>query len=226
MPEYILVIEDEPAIQTLLQYNLTQAGYETTIVESGEDGLTEIAYRIPDCILLDWMLPGLSGLDFCRHIRKNEKFRTIPVIMLTARGEETDMLRGLDHGADDYITKPFSPKNLLARVQALLRRSNPERYQPTLKHGGVIVDKTNHQVLMGNSPIHCSPTEYRMLVYFLENKGRILNREQLLSHVWGDEKEIDTRTVDVHIGRLRKLLGNDFIRTIRSEGYSLGSVEI
>jgi two-component system phosphate regulon response regulator PhoB len=223
MKQRILVIEDEQDIQTLLEYNLQQAGYEVVLCENGEDGLWLAIEHKPDLILLDWMLPLLSGIELLRQLRNRADTREIPVIMMTARGEEGDRLRGLDGGADDYVTKPFSPAELVARVRAILRR-HTGGYDARLTGGDIELDLETKRVLRGGTSIHLGPTEFRLLEHFMRNQGRVYSRDQLLDSVWGDDVYVGMRTVDVHIRRLRKAInitgGPDVIRTVRSMGYA------
>ena len=223
MKQKILVIEDEQDIQTLLEYNLQQAGYEVVLCENGEDGLWLAIEHKPDLILLDWMLPLLSGIELLRQLRIRADTREIPVIMMTARGEEGDKLRGLDGGADDYVTKPFSPAELVARVRAILRR-HTGGYDARLTGGDIELDLETKRVLRGGTSIHLGPTEFRLLEHFMRNQGRVYSRDQLLDSVWGDDVYVGMRTVDVHIRRLRKAInitgGPDVIRTVRSMGYA------
>ena len=223
MKQKILVIEDEQDIQTLLEYNLQQAGYEVVLCENGEDGLWLAIEHKPDLILLDWMFPLLSGIELLRQLRIRADTREIPVIMMTARGEEGDRLRGLDGGADDYVTKPFSPAELVARVRAILRRHSGG-YDARLTGGDIELDLETKRVLRGGTSIHLGPTEFRLLEHFMRNQGRVYSRDQLLDSVWGDDVYVGMRTVDVHIRRLRKAInitgGPDVIRTVRSMGYA------
>ncbi len=223
MKQKILVIEDEQDIQTLLEYNLQQAGYEVVLCENGEDGLWLAIEHKPDLILLDWMLPLLSGIELLRQIRIRADTREIPVIMMTARGEEGDRLRGLDGGADDYVTKPFSPAELVARVRAILRR-HTGGYYARLTGGDIELDLETKRVLRRGTSIHLGPTEFRLLEHFMRNQGRVYSRDQLLDSVWGGDVYVGMRTVDVHIRRLRKAInvtgGPDVIRTVRSMGYA------
>ena len=223
MKQKILVIEDEQDIQTLLEYNLQQAGYEAVLCENGEDGLWLAIEHKPDLILLDWMLPLLSGIELLRQLRNRTDTREIPVIMMTAKGEEGDRLRGLDGGADDYVTKPFSPAELVARIRAILRR-NARGYDAKLTGGDIELDLETKRVLRGGNIIHLGPTEFRLLEHFMRNQGRVYSRDQLLDSAWGDDVYVGMRTVDVHIRRLRKAInatgGPDVIRTVRSMGYA------
>ena len=224
----ILVIEDEQDIQTLLEYNLGQAGYEVLQSENGEEGLLRAIESQPDLILLDWMLPLLSGIELLRQLRNRVDTRDIPVIMMTARGEEGDRLRGLDGGADDYVTKPFSPAELLARVRAIIRRQT-RGYDAKLTGGGIELDLEQKKVMRSGTSIHLGPTEFRLLEHFMRNQGRVYSRDQLLDSVWGNDVYVGVRTVDVHIRRLRKAInitdGPDVIRTVRSMGYSFEAIE-
>ena len=227
MKPLILVVEDEAPLVTLLRYNLEGAGFEVADAPDGEEALVSIAERKPDLILLDWMLPLVSGLEVCRQIRRKPDLRDIPVIMLTARGEEEDRIRGLDDGADDYVTKPFSPSELLARVRAVLRRTRPALSTEILRYDDLTMDITAHRVSRGNRQIHLGPTEFRLLRYLLEHPRRVFSREQLLDAVWGHDVYVEPRTVDVHIRRLRQALNGrneqDLIRTVRAAGYALDS---
>lgn len=221
----VLVVEDEPAQMELLAYNLEKEGFSVTRAMDGEEGLLSAIETLPDIILLDWMLPNLSGIEVCRQLKRKKETAEIPVIMLTARGEETDRVRGLDTGADDYIVKPYSISELMARVRATLRRSRPSTANASLAYGELTVDLERHRVAYGEDSIKLGPTEFRLLVFFLEKPGRVWSREQLLDRVWGMNSDIDLRTVDVHVGRLRKALKQtgktDPVRTIRGFGYSL-----
>jgi two-component system phosphate regulon response regulator PhoB len=225
MSARILVVEDEEALTTLLRYNLDAEGYDVETVTRGDDADTRLKERVPDLIVLDWMLPGLSGIELCRRLRARPETRQLPIIMLTARGEESERVRGLATGADDYIVKPFSVPELLARVKGLLRRASPERLATVLTYGDIELDREKRRVARSGRPIDLGPTEYRLLEFFLEHPGRVFSREQLLDSVWGRDIYIDERTVDVHIGRLRKLLNpgreQDPIRTVRGAGYAL-----
>ena len=221
----ILIVEDEEPLTTLLRYNLEAEGYEVDAVSRGDEADTRLRETAPDLIVLDWMLPGLSGIELCRRLRTRPQTQTLPIIMLTARGEESERIRGLATGADDYIVKPFSVPELLARVRGLLRRASPERLATVLAYGDIELDRDKRRVARSGRPIDLGPTEYRLLEFFLEHPGRVFSREQLLDSVWGRDIYIDERTVDVHIGRLRKLLNpngeQDPIRTVRGAGYAL-----
>jgi two-component system phosphate regulon response regulator PhoB len=225
MPPRILIIEDDAALTTLLDYNLHSAGYSVTTAPSAEDGELALSEDLFDLIILDWMLPEMSGIEFCGRLRRSGKAGNIPILMLTARGEEADRVRGLTTGADDYVVKPFSVPELLARVKSLLRRSAPERVSETLVAGDIKLDRAAHRVTRGSREVSVGPTEFRLLEALLESSGRVLSRAQLLDRVWGNTAEIDERTIDVHIGRLRKVLvrgsESDPIRTVRGAGYKL-----
>ena len=221
----ILIVEDEEPLTTLLRYNLEAEGYEVDAVARGDDADTRLKETAPDLIVLDWMLPGLSGIELCRRLRARPQTQTLPIIMLTARGEESERVRGLATGADDYIVKPFSVPELLARVRALLRRASPERVALVLTIGDLELDREKKRVSRAGRPVDLGPTEFRLLEYLMERPGRVFSREQLLDGVWGSDVYIDERTVDVHVGRLRKALNRghatDPIRTVRGAGYSL-----
>jgi two-component system phosphate regulon response regulator PhoB len=226
MPARLLIAEDEEALVTLLEYNLEAAGYECRTARTGEEALVVMAEEHIDLVILDWMMPGgTSGIEVCRRIRSRPQTKAVPVIMLTARGEEADRIRGLTTGADDYVVKPFSVGELLARVEALLRRSAPERIANEIVVGSLKLDRNAHRVTHNGREVRLGPTEYRLLEVLLESVGRVLSRPQLLDAVWGRDGDIDERTVDVHVGRLRKALirGNeaDPIRTVRGAGYVL-----
>ena len=221
----ILIVEDEEALSLLLRYNLETAGYEVETVARGDDADVRFRERVPDLVILDWMLPGLSGIELCRRLRSRPESRQVPIIMLTARGEETERVRGLATGADDYVVKPFSVPELLARVSALLRRASPERVADVLAFGDVAIDREKKRVTRAGRAVDLGPTEFRLLEFFMERPGRVFSREQLLDGVWGSDIYIDERTVDVHVGRLRKALNRgseaDPIRTVRGSGYAL-----
>jgi two-component system phosphate regulon response regulator PhoB len=225
MNTHILIVEDEAALVELLRYNLEKEGYRVSVAMDGEEGLTAINESKPDLIVLDWMLPFVSGIEVCRQVRRKPAMRSLPIIMLTARGEESDRVRGLEVGADDYITKPFSPGELMARVRAVLRRTRPSAADEILSYCGLVIDLAAHRVLRNGRPIHLGPTEFRLLRFLMERPGRVYSREQLLDAVWGREIYVEPRTVDVHIRRLRKAINgpsdSDLIRTVRSAGYSL-----
>ena len=226
MQPYVLVMEDEDALATLVQYNLEKEGYRVVVAADGEEGMLQIDERLPDLVLLDWMLPKLSGIEVCRRIRGRPETRNLPIIMLTARGEETDRVRGLDTGADDYMTKPFSMVELIARIRAVLRRIRPGLADDRLNHGDIVIDRVSHRVKRSGKEVHLGPTEFRLLDHFMQHPGRVFSREQLLDAVWGSDVYVEARTVDVHVGRLRKALAvadeaANPIRTVRSAGYSL-----
>ncbi len=220
----VLVVEDEQALSMLLAYNLEAEGYDVERVERGDEAELRLLEAPPDLVILDWMLPGVSGLEICRRLRQRDETRDLPVIMLTARGEETERVRGLSVGADDYVVKPFSTPELMARVRALLRRARPERIASVLSEGDLTLDRETRRVRRAGRDIHLGPTEFRLLEYLMEKPGRVFSRAQLLDAVWGLSAEIDERTIDVHVGRLRKALSRgrerDPIRTVRGAGYS------
>jgi two-component system phosphate regulon response regulator PhoB len=221
----ILVVEDETALTTLLRYNLEREGFRVAEARDGEEAMIVADEARPDLVLLDWALPNLSGIEVCRRLRARAETRNTPVIMLTARGEEADRIRGLDTGADDYIVKPFSVTELMARVRAVLRRIRPALAGETAEFGDLVIDRTAHRVRRNGRDVHLGPTEYRLLDHLIQHPGRVFSREQLLDAVWGSDVYVEARTVDVHIGRLRKaLIANgerDPIRTVRSAGYAL-----
>ena len=225
MTPYVLVVEDEDALSTLLHYNLEKEGYRVSLAADGEEALTQIDEQLPDLIVLDWMLPKVSGIEVCRRLRGRAETRNVPIIMLTARGEETDRIRGLDTGADDYIVKPFSMVELTARIRAVLRRIRPGLAEDRTRQGDLTIDRVSHRVKREGREIHLGPTEFRLLDYFMQHPGRVFSREQLLDAVWGSDVYVEARTVDVHVGRLRKALNLDTeidpIRTVRSAGYAL-----
>jgi len=230
MKPFVLIVEDEIAILTLLKYNLESEGFEVAEAIDGEQALLLVNERLPDIIILDWMLPTLSGIETCRRIRRNNEAKNVPIIMLTARSEESDKIRGLDYGADDYIVKPFSTRELMARVRAILRRLRPALSEITLKYGGIEMDLSTHKVLRNGRSIKLGPKEFSLLQHFLEHPARVFTREQLLDSIWGTNVFIEIRTVDVHIRRLRKALNDkneiNIIRTVRSSGYSIDLDEI
>ncbi len=223
MAAKILIVEDEEALVTLISYNLEAAGYQVVSTGTSDDAMFLLKESPPDLVILDWMLPGASGIEICRQIRAGAATRNLPVIMLTARGEEADKLRGLATGADDYMVKPFSVAELLARIKGLLRRAAPEKTAELLQKGGISIDRQAHRVTRGSREIMLGPTEYRLLEFFMQSAGRVLSRAQLLDNVWGHTAEVDERTVDVHVGRLRKSIVRgaeaDPIRTVRGAGY-------
>ncbi|MBL8831746.1 MAG: phosphate regulon transcriptional regulator PhoB [Rhodospirillales bacterium] len=222
---HLLIVEDEAALVELLRYNFEKEGFRVSVATDGEAALVAVAEARPDLVILDWMLPHVSGLEVCRQVRRKADTRDLPVILLTARGEESDRIRGLEVGADDYVAKPFSPSELIARVRAVLRRSKPSTAQDLLTFGDLVMDLSAHRVLRSGRPIHLGPTEFRLLRFLLERPGRVYSREQLLDAVWGRDIYVEPRTVDVHIRRLRKAINSpgdsDLIRTVRSAGYSL-----
>jgi len=225
MTPYVLVVEDEDALATLLHYNLDKEGYQIGVAGDGEEALTMASERAPDLVILDWMLPKVSGIEVCRRLRGRAETCNVPIIMLTARGEESDRIRGLDTGADDYVVKPFSMVELTARVRAVLRRIRPGLADDRITVGDIIIDRVAHRVKRQGKEVHLGPTEFRLLDYLMQHPGRVFSREQLLDAVWGSDVYVEARTVDVHIGRLRKALNGsadgDPIRTVRSAGYSL-----
>ena len=224
MTATILIVEDEADLSELMRYNLESEGFRVASAESGDEAVERIRDGVPDLILLDWMLPGLSGIELCRRWRAREETARTPIIMITARGEEEERVRGLATGADDYMVKPFSIPELLARINALLRRSSPQLVTTVLKAGDLELDRTSHRVRRGGREIHLGPTEYRLLEYLMRHPGRVYSREQLLDGVWGNDVYVDERTVDVHVGRLRKAINRgrnpDPIRTVRGAGYA------
>ncbi len=221
----VLIVEDEPPLVELLSYNLEKAGFQAQIARDGDEALLAVEERRPDLVLLDWMLPYVSGIEICRRLRRNPETRDLPIIILTARGEEDDRIRGLEAGADDYVVKPFSPSELVARVRAVLRRTRPAFDQDLLTYGDIAMDLTTHRVSRADAPVELGPTEFRLLRFLMEHPGRVFSREQLLDSVWGPDAYIEPRTVDVHIRRLRKAMNlpgtDDLIRTVRSAGYAL-----
>ncbi len=221
----ILIVEDEAALATLLEYNLEKEGFDVSLSADGEDALLRIEESPPDLVILDWLLPKVSGIEVCRRIRARSETRNLPIIMVTARAEEDDRIRGLDTGADDYLTKPFSTNELIARVRAVLRRIRPGLAEDTVSVGDIVVDRVSHRVMRGEQEIHLGPTEFRLLDHLMQHPGRVFSREQLLNAVWGSDVFVEVRTVDVHIGRLRKALNKygqgDPVRTVRSAGYVL-----
>ena len=225
MKPSILVVEDDEALCELLKWNLESEGYDVRTTPDGEEALVMVREQTPDAIILDWMIEEVPGIEVCRQLRKDKQTARVPVIMLTARGEEEDRIRGLKTGADDYVTKPFSPRELLARVEALLRRSRPALAGDVLSFGDLELDPVSHRVRRGGEALHLGPTEFRLLRYFMERPNRVLSRQQILDGVWGLDSEIDERTVDVHIRRLRKAINltgsDDPIRTVRAAGYSM-----
>lgn len=220
----ILIVEDEEALSLLLRYNLEAEGYEVNVVTRGDEAELHLQEDIPDLLLLDWMLPGLSGIELCRRLRIREETKALPIIMLTARGEEAERVRGLATGADDYVVKPFSVLELLARVRAILRRMKPELITNILQVGDIEINRETFRVYRSGREIHLGPTEFKLLEFLMQSPGRVFSRTQLLDSVWGHDVYVDERTVDVHVGRLRKAINRgrskDPIRTVRSAGYA------
>ena len=227
MPATILLVEDEPAIQELIAANLTRAGHHVLRAGDAETGQRIVRDALPDLILLDWMLPGMSGVEFAKRLRSEERTRSIPLIMLTARGEETDKVLGLESGADDYITKPFSPRELVARIKAVLRRRAPETTEDAVEIGGLRLDPATHRLTADGKPVNLGPTEFRLLHFLMTHPERVHSRAQLLDQVWGDHVFVEERTVDVHIRRLRSALEpsnhDGLVQTVRGSGYRLST---
>ena len=225
MSAHIFIAEDEAPISTLLKYNLEQEGHKVSSCENGEDSLKSIKQKMPDLILLDWMLPDLSGVEICKQLKRDKKYNDIPIIMLTAKGEEEDKLKAFETGADDYVTKPFSQKELNARIKSLLRRAKPLSSTDVVEFKDLKIDRLAKRVYRNNKEIILGPTEFKLLDFFIKNPKRVYSREQLLNNVWGENIYVESRTVDVHIRRLRKVLNlsglENLIRTVRSAGYSL-----
>ena len=225
MNPLVLIVEDEPAQVEVLRYNLEKKGYRTSVAPAGEEALMLVEEEEPDLVILDWMLPDISGIEICRQLKTRPKTRTLPVIMLTARGEEDDRVRGLESGADDYVVKPYSPSEMIARVQAVLRRSHPELEEEVLEYTDIRMDLGRHRVTRQGKSIHLGPSEFRLLRVLMERPTRVFSREQLLDRAWGRDVYVESRTVDVHIRRLRKALNisgsKDIIRTVRGSGYAL-----
>lgn len=221
----ILVAEDEDALRTLLKYNLEKEGFDVIEASDGEQALALLSERLPDVLLVDWMMPGASGLEVCRAVRQNPDSRGLPIIMLTARGEESDRIRGLDMGADDYITKPFAVTELLARVRAVMRRMRPAVSEDIIEFGDILIDRTTRRVKRAGREIPMGPREFALFTKLVESPGKVFSREVLLQDLWGQDKDVDERTVDVHIGRLRKIVNEqgerDPIRTVRAAGYAV-----
>lgn len=222
----VLVVEDEPAQREILAYNLEAEGFRVQQADNGEEALLIVAEETPDLIVLDWMLPNVSGIEVCRRLKSRAETKAVPIIMLSARSEETDLVRGLETGADDYMVKPYSVAELMARVRTQLRRSRPATVGEALEYEDITLDPETHRVHRGGNLLKLGPTEFRLLTTFMEKPGRVWSREQLLDRVWGRDIYVDTRTVDVHVGRLRKALcahgGDDPVRTVRGAGYALG----
>jgi two-component system phosphate regulon response regulator PhoB len=225
MNPHVLVVEDEEALSQLLKYNLEKEGYRVSVARDGEEALVVADEVKPDLVLLDWMLPKAPGIEVCRRLRARQETRNTPIVMLTARDEEGDRIRGLDTGADDYISKPFSMTELLARLRAVMRRIRPGLAEDKLRVGDLVMDRVSHRVKRDGREVHLGPTEFRILDHLMQHPGRVFSREQLLDAVWGSDVYVEARTVDVHIGRLRKALivGDepDPIRTVRSAGYAI-----
>jgi two-component system phosphate regulon response regulator PhoB len=225
MDAKVFLVEDDQSIITLVEYNLKKEGFKVSVSSDGEDALKEIKNQEPDLILLDWMLPNLSGIDICKSLRKDKKFQDLPIIMLTAKGQEEDKVSALNAGADDYITKPFGHSELVARINALLRRSKPRVAEDKIIYKDLCIDRIQRKVFRKETQIDLGPTEYRILNFFIKNPQRVYSRDQLLTNVWEDNINVESRTVDVHIRRLRKAINLDgtkeLIRTVRSAGYSL-----
>lgn len=225
MKPYILVVEDEDALATLLTYNLEKEGFRVEHAGDGEEALLKVEEETPDLVLLDWMLPKVSGVEVCRQLRARPDTKRTPVLMLTARGEESDKVRGLDTGADDYVVKPFAINELSARIRALLRRTRPELVDERLEYADIVLDRGSRRVTRQGHNVHLGPTEFRLLDFLMQRPGRVFSRERLMDAVWGPNTYVELRTVDVHVGRLRKALRvngtEDPIRTVRSAGYSL-----
>lgn len=224
----VLIVEDEVAQMEMLAYNVEALGYTALRADTGEEGMLLAAEHEPDLIILDWMLPGQSGIEICRQLRRKPETKATPIIMLTARGQEEDRVRGLDTGADDYVVKPYSVNELMARVRAMLRRASPTSVGEVLSHGDITLDAEQHRVTRDGAPVHLGPTEYRLLAVLMEKPGRVYSRERLLDLVWGRDIYVEARTVDVHVGRLRKALKglgkDDPIRTVRGAGYALDEI--
>jgi two-component system phosphate regulon response regulator PhoB len=227
MPATILVVEDEPAIQSLIEVNLRRAGHVVQLASDAEAARRLIREALPDLVLLDWMLPGMSGIDFARLLRGEARTRSLPIIMLTARAEERDKIEGLDIGADDYVTKPFSPRELMARIKAVLRRHAPQATEDVVELGGLRLDPATHRITVGGAEVNLGPTEFRLLHFLMTHPERVHGRSQLLDQVWGDHVFVEERTVDVHIRRLRAALepsGQDhLIQTVRGSGYRMSA---
>lgn len=225
MEHTVLIVEDEPHQAEMLSYNLERAGFTVLIAADGEDGLLQARDGTPDVIVLDWMLPGMSGIDVCRQLRGDPATRTIPILMLTARGEEEDRVQGIETGADDYVVKPYSPREVVARIHSLLRRADPSLASNTLSYGDVSMDLGQHKVTRAGHTVRLGPTEFRLLKALMKKPGQVYSRERLLDLAWGRDVYVEDRTVDVHIRRLRKALNAngdaDMIRTVRGEGYAV-----
>ena len=222
----VLVVEDEGAQREVLKYNLEAEGFNVVMAENGDEAMLLVAEEQPDLIVLDWMLPNVSGIEVCRRVKADPQTRQIPIVMLSARSEEVDRVRGLETGADDYVVKPYSVVELMARLRTQLRRTRPAAMGERLSFSDIILDASEHRVFRGGQPLHLGPTEFRLLSTLMEKPGRVWTREQLLDRVWGRDIYVDSRTIDVHVGRLRKALmvhgGDNPVRTVRGAGYSLG----
>lgn len=229
MEHTVLVVEDEPPQAEMLAYNLEKEGYSVLIAADGEEGLLMARENLPDVVVLDWMLPGLTGIEVCRQLRANPETQEIPIIMLTARGEEEDRVRGIETGADDYVVKPYSPRELVARIKGVLRRTNPSSVTNVLSYGGIVMDLSQHKVTRDGRAIHLGPLEFKLLKTLMEKPGRVYSRERLLDIVWGRDVYVEDRTVDVHIRRLRQAINEgdaaDIIRTVRGEGYAVDAAK-
>lgn len=223
---HIMVVEDEESLGVLLRYNLESEGYQVEVITRGDEAEIRLQENVPDLLVLDWMVPAVSGIELCRRLRMRPETERLPIIMLTARGEESDRVRGLSTGADDYLVKPFSTPEFMARVKALLRRAKPEVLSSVLKVGDIVLDRETHRVYRSKAEIKLGPTEFRLLEFMMRSPGRVFSRGQLLDNVWGETIYVDERTVDVHVGRLRKAVNSghandDVIRTIRGAGYAI-----
>lgn len=222
----VLVVEDEGAQREVLKYNLEAEGFSVLMAENGDEALLLVAEEMPDLIVLDWMLPNVSGIEVCRRLKADPMTRPIPIVMLSARGDEGDRVRGLETGADDYVVKPYSVVELMARLRTQLRRTRPASMGERLAVGDIVLDAAEHRVFRDGAPLHLGPTEFRLLSTLMEKPGRVWTREQLLDRVWGRDIYVDSRTIDVHVGRLRKALmangGENPVRTVRGTGYALG----
>ncbi len=229
MDALILIVEDEAPQAEMLRYNLEKAGYRVVVASSGEEALSRVELEIPDLVVVDWMLPERSGIDVCRHLRSRAETKRLPIIMLTARGEEGDRILGLDSGADDYVVKPYSPREMVARVKALLRRSQARDDGEALEYAGIVIDLESHRVTRDGAAVQLGPTSYRLLLVLMERPGRVFSRDALLGRVWGADVHVEPRTVDVHMRRLRRALNRDghrdLIRTVRGAGYALDERE-
>jgi two-component system phosphate regulon response regulator PhoB len=225
MTPRVMIVEDEEPLTTLLRYNLEAEGYAVDASPRGDEAELKIRESVPDLLLLDWMLPGVSGIELCRRLRLRDETRELPIIMLTARGEEAERIRGLSTGADDYVVKPFSVPELMARIRAILRRIRPQAIASVLRSGDLELDRETHRVRRNGRELHLGPTEFRLLEFLMQSPGRVFSREQLLDGVWGRDVYVDERTVDVHVGRLRKAINRgrakDPIRTVRGAGYAI-----